>query len=106
MTTITSAAPVTPEDLLTLPDSVNYELVDGRLVERNMGMQSSGIGWRVGGLLFMFLRDHPLGMAFGADAGYQCFPDAPGKVRKPDVSFIRSGRLPGDRTPLGYCLGY
>ena len=27
----------TPEDLLAMPDGENYELVDGRLVERNMG---------------------------------------------------------------------
>jgi Uma2 family endonuclease len=35
-----------------------------------------------------------LGWVFPADAGYQCFPDAPNKVRKPDASFIRRERLP------------
>src|SRR3954453_3802771 len=58
MTTMNPPATVTPEDLLTMPDAVNYELVDGRLVERHMGMESSGIGWRIAGLLFMFLRNH------------------------------------------------
>lgn len=103
MSVITSTPPVTPEDLLNLQDSVSYELVDGRLVERHMGMESSAIAARILGLLWMFLRGQKLGILFGADASYQCFPDAPGKVRKPDVSFIRNGRLPGDRAPKGHC---
>ena len=32
-----------------------------------------------------------------------CFPDAPAKVRKPDASFIRRGRLPGEALPDGFC---
>jgi Uma2 family endonuclease len=95
--------PITPEQLLGVPNSVNYELVDGRLVERNMGLESSGIAARILILIGMFLRDHPLGFLFGPDAGYQCFPDAPAKVRKPDVSFIRFGRLKDDRVPAGHC---
>jgi Uma2 family endonuclease len=103
MSTMTSALPVTPEELLAMPDSVNFELVDGRLVERNMGWESSEIAARILILLGIFLREHPLGRLAGADAGYRCFPDAPGKVRQPDVSFIRSTRLPADRTPAGHC---
>jgi Uma2 family endonuclease len=103
MTTMIQPAAVTPEELLNLPDAVDYELVDGKLVERNMGFESSEIAARVLGLIWMFLHDHKLGRLFGADASYQCFPDAPGKVRKPDVSFIRAGRLPGDKSPLGHC---
>ena len=103
MTTITPRTIFTPDDLLKLPDAVSYELVDGKLVERNMGMESSEIALRIAFRLGLFLRDHPIGRLFGADAGYQCFPESPGKVRKPDVSFIRSGRLPGDRTPQGHC---
>jgi Uma2 family endonuclease len=102
MNIITPTAPVTPEDLLNLPDSVSYELVNGKLVERNMGMESSEIAARIVFLIALFLRDKKLGRLFGADASYQCFPDAPNKVRKPDVSFIRSGRLPGDRSPQGH----
>jgi len=103
---MTIAAPpklFTPDDLLRMPDAVNYELVDGKLVERNMGMESSLIGMRIGHRLSSFVEDRRLGLLFGADAGYQCFPNAPDKVRKPDVSFIRSGRLPGDRPPDGHC---
>ena len=32
----------------------------------------------------------------------KCFPHAPGMVRRPDVSFIRRGRLPGDVSPDGW----
>jgi len=103
MTTITPRTFFTPEDLLRLPDAVSYELVDGKLVERHMGMESSEIAARVLVLIALILRDHCLGHLFGADASYQCFPDAPNKVRKPDVSFIRSGRLPDDRAPQGHC---
>src|SRR5688572_14271280 len=68
-----------------------------------MGMESSRIGMRIGVLLGAFLRDHPGGLLFGADAGYQCFPKSPSTVRKPDVSFVRSGRLAGNVAPEGHC---
>lgn len=103
MTTIPTAAAITPEDLLALPDGVRFELVDGRLVERHMGMESSWIAARIIALLSGFTAGRRLGLLFGADAGYQCFPDDPSRVRKPDVSFIRAGRLPGDRPPAGHC---
>lgn len=103
MSPLAAAPPITPEDLLSIPDSVSYELVDGKLVERNMGFESSEIAARMIFLIALFLRDHRLGRLVGADASYQCFPDAPNKVRKPDVSFIRSGRFPGDKAPLGHC---
>ena len=41
-------------------------------------------------------------MGFAADNGYQCFPHAPGLVRRPDVSFVRYGRLPGGVLPKGW----
>jgi Uma2 family endonuclease len=103
MSTLSSSARLVPDDLLKLPDSVSYELVDGKLVERNMGFESSEIAARIIFLISLFLRDRPGGRIVGPDAGYQCFPDAPEKVRKPDVSFIRPGRLPGEQAPKGHC---
>ena len=94
----------TPEDLLHLPDAVGFELVDGNLVERNMGMESSGIAARIIVLLGKFIFDHKLGLLFGSDAGFQCFPAHPNMVRRPDVSFIRTGRLRDDLPPKGHCL--
>lgn len=103
MTAITAQRTYTPEELLGLPDSVNYELVDGHLVQRDMGMESSEIAVRITFLLALFMQDRRLGRLFGADAGYQCFPDAPSMVRKPDASFIKAGRLVGGRAPTGHC---
>jgi Uma2 family endonuclease len=92
----------TPEDLLTMPDRKNYELVDGHLVERNVSVLSSWVGGRMYHILEGFLDDHDLGWAWPADQGYECFPDAPGKVRKADVSFIRLERMPEGPTSEGY----
>jgi Uma2 family endonuclease len=103
MTTTVSNSIVTPEELLDLPDGVRYELVDGKLVERNMGMESSKIAAKIIGLLTMFLMSRRLGLLFGADGNYRCFPDDPTKLCKPDVSFVRFGRLLGDRAPRGFC---
>lgn len=106
MTTLTMTEPisrVTPDELLARPDSISYELVDGKLLERHMGMESSEIAMRIGILLGAFLKTRRLGHLYGADASYECFPDGPTDVRKPDVSFIRHGRLPGERTPKGHC---
>jgi Uma2 family endonuclease len=84
----------TPQDLLELPDAVSWELVDGQLVERTMSELSSYIGGRLVHFLMAYCEPAGLGWVFPADAGYQCFPDAPNKVRKPDASFIRRERLP------------
>lgn len=92
----------TPEDLLSMPDGKSYELVRGRLVERNMGAESSEVGGNLYFLLRLFCGEHGLGIVWPADNGYQCFPHDRGLVRKPDVSFIRRGRLPGDVSPKGW----
>ena len=102
MNAVATKTTYTPEELLALPDEKNYELVDGHLVERNMSTLSS---W-VAGELFFQIRSHcqtnACGWSFPEGTGYQCFPDAPAKVRKPDVSFIRSERLPANVWTEGY----
>jgi Uma2 family endonuclease len=102
MSTTVSHTPFTPEDLLNLPDAVRYELVDGNLVERHMGAESSAIAAKIIVLLGMFLRGRRLGELFGSDTSYECFADAPGKVRRADVGFVRLDRLPGGRPPKGH----
>jgi Uma2 family endonuclease len=92
----------TPEDLLALPDAVRFELVDGQLVERPMGFFSSFVGGRLFFLLTAYCDTKGLGWVLPADAGYQCFPNAPAKVRKPDVSFIDARRLPAGDAPQGH----
>jgi Uma2 family endonuclease len=94
---------LTPEDLLSIPDGDDFELVDGRLVERHMGWKSSWIGSTLLQLLKAFAEAHRLGWVSGPEAGYQCFRDRPNLVRKPDVSFLRRGRLPREEFPEGHC---
>ena len=93
----------TPEDLLTMPDRDSFELVDGELVERNMGWKSSWIGGRLYFFLSTYCESRNSGWVAPADASYQCFPDDSHKVRKPDVSFIRQERLTADQEPEGHC---
>jgi Uma2 family endonuclease len=93
----------TPEDLLDMPDGDRFELVGGELVERHMGWNSSWIGGRVHHLLSTFCDAHPVALVAPADAGYQCFPDDPNKVRRADASIIRRERLPTDEQLQGHC---
>src|SRR5262249_47122103 len=102
MSTAAARPGVTPDDLLRMPDGNRYELVDGHLVERDMGFRSSYIGLRLGRLIGNLCEQTPLGWVLGADCSYQCDPDDPNRVRRPDVSFIRLGRLPGGMAPEGH----
>jgi Uma2 family endonuclease len=103
MSTATATqARYTPEDLLAMPDGEGYELVGGQLVERKMGAESSSVAGELYFRLRGYCGEHQLGRPFVADVGYQCFAHDPGLVRKPDVSFVRQGRLLGDVAPKGW----
>jgi Uma2 family endonuclease len=92
----------TPEDLLSMPDGKNYELVDGHLVERKMSQLSSWVGGRLHRILDEHVEENRLGWTWHADLGFDCFPHPSGKVRRPDVSFIRIERMPDGPTSEGY----
>jgi Uma2 family endonuclease len=85
-----------------MPDGKSYELVNGKLLERHMGAASSWVGGELYGRLRSHCREHALGLVWPADNGYQCFPNSRGQVRKPDVSFLRNGRSPGDIMSEGW----
>ena len=93
----------TAEDLLTMPDGDLYELVDGQLVERDMGTESNWIAGKLFRLIADYAESNGLGWGLPTDNSYQCFPGRPNQVRKPDVSFIRLGRLPNEKLPRGHC---
>jgi Uma2 family endonuclease len=101
-TAVATETRYTPEDLLAMADEKSYELVDGQLLERKMGGESSWVGGRFYSRLDQFCEEHDLGWALMPDAGYQCFPHQPGLIRRPDVSFIRYGRLAGGVLPQGW----
>jgi len=92
----------TPEELLAMPDGHRFDLVDGPLVERNMGAESSWIAQQTNRYLGNYAETSQHGLVLGPDCGYQIFPDDPNRVRFPDGSFIRSGRLPNDALPRGH----
>ncbi len=101
-TAVATETHLTPEDLLAMPDGKSYELVGGQLEGRNMGVESSWVAGRILVRLGQFSEEHKLGWALPADSGYQCFPHDPGMVRRPDVSFVKTGRFPGDVLPKGW----
>lgn len=103
MSTETLTRRYAPEDLLDMPDGDLYELVDGELVERTMGWNSSYVGGQLCGALFNYCNATGRAAAAPGDASYQCFPDDPGKVRRPDVSAIRIERLPPEDEREGHC---
>ncbi len=89
------AAPVaeyTPEDLLKMPDANRFELIDGHLVERNMSMLATFVTARISRLLGNHCEDYRAGWVFSEGASYQCFPHAPGRVRRADISLFRGDR--------------
>lgn len=88
-----------------LPDEQRrYELVEGHWIERKMGARASLVGAVLIGLLTHYRNERKSGLIFDSDCGYKVFPHAPKLVRYPDVSFVRSGRLPNDEPPDGFML--
>ena len=102
MASISSEVRYTPEDLLNMPDGHRYELINGQLVERNMGAESSRVAMLVNTKLQHFAESHGLGLVWGPDCGYQIFGDDANRLRYADGSFVRRGRLPGDVSPPGH----
>lgn len=102
MNTLSTLAQHSPEELLNLPDGPRYELIDGQLVERKRGARFSRIAAVLIRLLDQYAHAQGLGLVFATDCGYQIFPNNPSRVRYPDGSFIKRGRLPNDEPPEGH----
>jgi len=82
-----------------VPDG--FELVDGRLVEMPMGAESGRVAGKLYYKLEAYCEANPVGTPLPGDIGFRCFPHRPRLLRKPDGSFIRRERLPGNRVPAG-----
>lgn len=83
----------TEQDILALQDRTDrlYELVDGILVEKIMGLRESVVAAAVNRILGTFVEEHDLGLVAG-EAGMMRL--AMGLVRIPDISFISWRQLP------------
>ena len=73
-----------------------YELVDGVLVEKTVGIQESFLAMLLGRLIGNFVEKEGLGIVLGADGMARLFP---GRIRIPDVSFIAWERFPDRKVP-------
>ncbi|MCL4242539.1 MAG: Uma2 family endonuclease [Dehalococcoidia bacterium] len=102
MTAPAPARPYTADEFLHMPENEGAELVDGRIVAVPMGSISSWIGGELLFLVRSFLQSNDLGWVFPQETGMTIWPDRPGHVRKPDLVFVRKGRLPGGRPPAGW----
>src|SRR5687768_2503104 len=100
----TDAITVSIVDPLDVETPDGYELIDGRLVEKNVGKDASQIATRILGEMYIHCKQGRAGMPLNGDTAFRCFPKRKRHVRKPDVSFIRRERLepiqpgPGDFT--------
>jgi Uma2 family endonuclease len=94
---------VTPEELLAMPDGKHFELVDGVPVERTTSLLAGLVESNVIHNLVGSCKGPDLGWVIGPSSGYRCFPWKPGKVRRPDVSFIARDHLPA---PEQWSEGY
>ena len=88
----------TVDDVVRLNDHEDrlYELVDGILVEKTVGLEESRIAMKIGRLLGNIVDPQGLGIVAGADGTIQLDIDL---VRIPDVSYISWERLPGGEIP-------
>jgi Uma2 family endonuclease len=80
-----------------------YELIDGVLVEKAMGVQESFLAIMIARLLSEFVGRQDLGFVLGADGMARL---APGLIRIPDVSFVSWRQVPTRRIPLVAMLGF
>src|SRR5437763_850484 len=88
----------TEKDLLRLLDRGNrlYELVDGVLVEKVMGLMESLLAGDILTAINVFVKPRDLGIVPGADGTLRLMPKL---VRIPDVSFISWAQLPNHEYP-------
>lgn len=93
MATIITDRTYTPEDLLKIPEGKRFELVNGQLLESHISGLAGWIAVLLSGRMLSFVLEHDLGIILPADAQFQCFPDDPNRIRKPDVAYIHKGRF-------------
>jgi Uma2 family endonuclease len=88
----------TVDDVVRLNDHEDrlYELVDGILVEKTVGLQESMIAVKIGTLLSVFVEPRGLGLLAGEGGTIQLDINL---VRIPDVSFFSWERVPGGEVP-------
>lgn len=102
MTLLTDRTHLTADEFLLLPDAREFELVDGRLVERRtMGVYANLVAAHVLTILSVYCREQRAGRVFNSETLYRCW-DPKQTFRKPDVSVILRERLSAEQAPAGF----
>ena len=87
------------EAFYAMPDNVGYELVNGKLEERQMGAKSSSIGMHIGRRFLNHIDEAGApAEVCGSDLIVKIFAD-PRTGRRPDVAVILKSSLPGGELP-------
>ncbi len=87
------------EELLRIDHEGKVELVNGEiLLMAPAGLEQCGIDVNISAILHTYVKQHKLGRVYDAQAGFRPHDN----MRAPDVSFVRTERLPGGRSPKGF----
>ena len=99
----TAYSTYTPEQFLEVEDAHRFELIDGNLVERNMGSLSSFVSGKFITRLNSHAESGAGGVVTTPDGGLRIFgPENPSWVRFPDVAYYAKGTFPNDCPPEGW----
>jgi Uma2 family endonuclease len=90
---IAAAEPMDAEEFLALPESDAYELIDGELRERCMGLESVWVAGAVHAALYNFNASADAGTVFPDGAALRIFADRPRYIPRPDGVFISHARF-------------
>lgn len=107
MATLTAPRPPAPlltiEDVLNMPDSKNYELIDGVLKERAVSITSDFVGSRFAMELGL-QAGMSGGWAFGGGPSLALWPRRPNHFVRPDASYFTADQFGGGPLPKGTAL--
>ena len=90
-----------PSEPTVEEDRDGCELIDGVWVEKSMSNAAGVVESNINFFVKTASRANRAGFVFTEQGTYQLFEDRPNRWRKPDVSFVRFGRLPDDKLPSG-----
>ena len=109
MSAVAEKTLISAEEFLRMPNQKGFELIDGEIVachgepgESRVSSLSSWVGGELFAQIHAFCKGKEIGWVFPADSGFQCFPDRPKNVRKPDLSFVKSGDMTWDQITDGW----
>ena len=93
MTLATTQTQFAPDDVLALEDEGLFELVDGKLVEKNMSSLATRSVGMICTELGVYLKTVASGGACFTEQAFQCFPHDPQMIRRPDLAVVVAERL-------------